>query len=301
MDLLRAQPRIGFGNFVRAASIIPINDLKGAKSGRQADREHLLRCKLASCYRLVDLCGWTHGIFNHITARVESEETDHFLINPFGLLYNEITASSLLKVDAKGTIIDQGTSEFGVNKAGLVLHSTIHEARPDINCVIHLHAPASVAVSAMKCGLLPLGQESTICGNVSYLEYQGMSIDEKGKELLVKNLGPTNKVLILNNQGIVTCGETIEEAFFLAFNVVAACEAQVRAVAAGLDNIVQVKEEVREQISQRGGGGPDAANKDWKTGEVEFEALMRALDNLGYRTGYSYKLLPMVKSGIFEQ
>ncbi|CAG5120319.1 unnamed protein product, partial [Candidula unifasciata] len=191
MDLIRSQQRTGFGNFVKAASIVPINDLKGAKSGRFADKEQLVRCKLASCYRLVDLCGWSHSIFNHITARIENGGDDHFLINPFGLLYNEITASSLHKVDLTGRIIDQGTSEFGVNKAGFVLHSIIYQARSDINFIIHVHTAASVAVSALKCGLLPLCQEAIRCGNVSYHDYQGMYIEDKSD--LVTNLGPVNK------------------------------------------------------------------------------------------------------------
>ncbi|BFZ09901.1 hypothetical protein BsWGS_12940 [Bradybaena similaris] len=301
MDVIPVQSRGGLGNFVRAAPVIPINDLRGAKSGRFAEGEELLRCKLAACYRLVDLIGWTHGIFNHISVRVGSQH--HFLINPFGFLYNEITASSLQKVDLSGNIIDQGSSEFGVNKAGFTLHSAIHGARADINCVIHLHTPAAVAVSAMKCGLLPVSEEALICGNVSYHDYHGILISEKEKALLVKNLGPTNKVLILRNHGIAACGETIEETFHLLCNLMAACEAQVRAVGLGLDNVVLPN---KEAISQARNGKKqdkakvDAAREEWKTGELEFEAMMRALDNLGYRTGYNYKVLPMVKSGHFE-
>ncbi|BFZ24921.1 hypothetical protein BsWGS_27960 [Bradybaena similaris] len=297
MDLIRSQPRIGFANFVKAASIVPINDLKGAKSGRFADKEQLVRCKLASCYRLVDLCGWTHGIFNHITARIENEGDNHFLVNPFGLLYNEITASSLHKVDLNGRIIDQGTSGFGVNKPGFVLHSAIYEARSDVNFIVHVHTASSVAVSALKCGLLPLCQEALNCGGISYHEYQGMYIEDKAQ--LVNELGATNKVLILKNQGIIACGQTVEEAFFLAFNAVAACESQVKAAAVGLDNLILPDPEISEEHRAR--GGTDAASRDWKTGEVEFEALMRTLDNLGYRTGYNYRLLPMVKSGLLEQ
>jgi adducin len=302
MEAIAGQTRGGLGNFVRAVTVTPINDLKGAKSGRFSEGEELLRCKLAASYRLVDILGWTHGIFNHISLRCSEAQGNsahhHFLINPFGLLYSEITASSLLKVDLKGKIVDQGSSEFGFNNAGFTLHSAIHGAFPQINCVVHLHTPAAVAVSSMKCGLLPLGQESLLCGSVGYHDYNGILIDDKEKELLVKNLGSKNKILILRNHGFAACGETVEEAFYLVSNFLAACEAQVRAVALGLDNIFISSKESRRQVSQDGGRGTSSAKKN--TGEIEFEAMMRALDNLGYRTGYKYKLLPTVKSGQIE-
>uniref|UniRef100_A0A2C9JZ75 Class II aldolase/adducin N-terminal domain-containing protein n=1 Tax=Biomphalaria glabrata TaxID=6526 RepID=A0A2C9JZ75_BIOGL len=295
-DLLLPHSKGSLGSLARAATVIPINDLRGVESLGFAKGEKLLRCKLAALYRIVDLCGWSHGIYNHISARV-SPDFEHFLLNPFGMLYSEISASSLIKVDVQGNIVEPGSTQFGVSKAGFTLHSAIHQARPDIKCIVHLHTPAAVAVSAMKCGLLPISQEALVCGKLSYHDYQGIFVDPEEREKLARNLGVHNKILVLRNQGIVACGETIEEAFHYTFNIMAACEAQVRAVPAGLDNIVIPSEEAREQAyktANQGGGGVETTGRKWKIGELEFEALMRTLDNSGYRTGYVYKL-PFVK------
>merc|ERR1711974_308168 len=127
-----------------------------------------------------------------------------------------------------GSIVEQGSSAFSINKAGSTLHAAIHQARPDLKCIVHLHTPAAVAVSAMKCGLLPMSQEALICGKVSYHEYRGILVDPEEKEKLARNLGVHNKILFLHNHGVAVCGETIEEAFHFVFNVMAACEAQIR-------------------------------------------------------------------------
>ena len=129
-----------------ASSVIPINDIRGLEGMGYTKAEKNLRCRLAAAYRLVDSYGWTQGIYNHITLRI-SQDTEHFLINPFGMLYNEITASSLVKVDMQGDVVEGGTTNFGVNVAGFMLHSAIHANRPDIKCIIHVHMPAIVAVS----------------------------------------------------------------------------------------------------------------------------------------------------------
>ncbi|RUS72569.1 hypothetical protein EGW08_019674, partial [Elysia chlorotica] len=296
-DLLLPNTKGTYGGFARAASVIPINDLRGVESLGFAKGEKLLRCKLASLYRVVDLCGWSHGIFNHISARVGSEN-EHFLVNPFGMMYAEVTASALVKVDVLGNTVDQGSSHFGVSKPSFALHSAIHQARPDIKCVVHLHNPASVAVSAMKCGVLPVSQEALILGKISYHDYQGVLTEPEERDKLARNLGVHNKVLVIRNNGIVACGETIEEAFHYTFNVMAACESQIKLMPVGLDNIVTPSEEAREQafkVASSGGGGVETTGRKWKIGELEFEALMRTLDNSGYRTGYVFKM-PMVKN-----
>ncbi|KAK6985519.1 alpha-adducin [Biomphalaria glabrata] len=298
MEVLSVPTKSSLGNLLRATTILPINDLKGVKCSTYAEGEQQLRCKLAALYRVVDLCGWTHGIYNHISVRVDTSDQPQFLLNPFGLMYHEITASSLVKVNLNGDIVDQGTSMFGVNKAGFTLHSAIHEARSDIKCVIHLHTPAATAVSAMKCGLLPLSQESMLLGNISYHEYHGIFVDEKEKEILAKNLGPTNKIIILHNHGVAVCGETIEEAFHLTFNFMAACEAQVRSTSVGLKNIVLPSNDAQAQaynVGNKGAVSIDSSGFGWKCGELEFEAIMRAMDSVGYRTGYDYKLLPIAR------
>ncbi|XP_013864795.1 alpha-adducin isoform X2 [Austrofundulus limnaeus] len=272
--------------------VTPVNDLRGSDSISYEKGEKLLRCKLAAFYRLSDLFGWSELIYNHLTVRVNSDQ-ERFLIVPFGLLYSEVTASSLVKIDLQGEIVDRGSTNLGVNQAGFVLHSAIYSARPDIKCVVHIHTAAGAAVSAMKCGLLPISPEALSLGEVSYHDYHGILVDEEEKVLIQKNLGPTSKVLILRNHGLVTVGETVEEAFYYTHNLVTACEIQVRTLASagGPDNLVMLdpaKYKSRPRVPEPAGDGSSAHPK-WQIGEQEFEALMRMLDNLGYRTGYPYR------------
>lgn len=281
-------------------SILPINDIRGMEGMGYTKHEKILRCKLAAVYRLIDLHGWTQGIYNHVTVRI-SQDTEHFLLNPFGMMYNEVTASTLVKVDMQGNIVENGTTNFGISVAGFMLHSAIHSARPDIKAIIHLHTPSIVAVSAMKCGVLPLSQEACLLGDVSYHDYKGILVNPEEKDSLAKDLGVHNKVMMLRNHGSVCCGETLEEAFFYLTNLVLACETQLKMMPYGIDNLVLIDDDSRRrafEVSQRGGGGVDSKDdkkvKKWSVGEMEFEALMRALDNEGYRTGYMYKH-PLVK------
>ncbi|KAL3865131.1 hypothetical protein ACJMK2_006757 [Sinanodonta woodiana] len=291
-DLLAPHVKVNKGALSGGScSAIPISDIKGVDGMSFSKMEKQLRCKVAACYRVIDLNGWTHGIYNHISARI-NQELEHFLINPFGLLYSEVTASSLVKVDMQGEVVDPGSTTLGINKAGFMLHSAIHQFRPDIRCIIHLHTPAAVAVSVMKYGLLPLSQEALICGEVAYHDYSGILVDKAEREKLQNSLGPIKKVMFLRNHGVVACGASIEEAYHYAFNIMAACEAQVRAVPAGIDNIVLVSKDIQEKtfaVGSQGAGGVDSKGKKWKTGELEYEAIMRLLDNAGYRTGYIYK------------
>ncbi|QQP41414.1 Uncharacterized protein FKW44_015772, partial [Caligus rogercresseyi] len=134
----------GGSSGLRPSSVLPINDIRGLEGMVYTKTEKSLRCKLAAVYRLLDLQGWAQGVYNHITVRI-SQDTEHFLIQPFGLLYNEVTASSLIKVDMQGNVVEPGTTNFGVNIAGFVLHSAIHSARPDIKCIIHIHNPNIIA------------------------------------------------------------------------------------------------------------------------------------------------------------
>merc|ERR1711953_1367888 len=207
------------------------------------------------------------------------------------MMYNEITASSLVKVNMQGEVVEEGTTNFGVNQAGFLLHSALHQARPDVKCIIHLHTPNIVAISSMKCGLLPLSQESALIGDVSYHSYNGIVVDPNERDSLAKDLGPNNKVMFLRNHGVVCCGSSIEEAFHICTNTVAACDHQVKMMPLGLDNLVLIDDETRRktfEIGQRGGGGVNTAKKEWAVGELEFEGLMRMLDNSGFRTGYTY-------------
>uniref|UniRef100_A0A3Q3FZR9 Alpha-adducin n=1 Tax=Labrus bergylta TaxID=56723 RepID=A0A3Q3FZR9_9LABR len=272
--------------------VTPVNDLRGSDSISYDKGEKLLRCKLAAFYRLADLFGWSELIYNHLTVRVNSDE-ERFLIVPFGLLYSEVTASSLVKINIQGEIVDRGSTNLGVNQAGFTLHSAIYAARPDVKCIVHIHTPAGAAVSAMKCGLLPISPEALSLGEVTYHDYHGILVDEEESTLIQKNLGPTSKVLILRNHGLVSVGETVEEAFYYIHNLVTACEIQVRTLASagGPDNLVMLdpaKYKARPRVPEPAGDGSSTHPK-WQVGEQEFEALMRMLDNLGYRTGYPYR------------
>ncbi|XP_013994289.1 alpha-adducin isoform X18 [Salmo salar] len=270
--------------------VTPVNDLRGSDSISYEKGEKLLRCKLAAFYRLTDLFGWSQLIYNHLTVRVNSDQ-ERFLIVPFGLLYSEVSASSLVKINIQGEIVDRGSTNLGVNQAGFTLHSAIYAARPDIKCIVHVHTPAGAAVSAMKCGLLPISPEALTLGEVAYHDYHGILIDEEENVLIQKNLGPTSKVLILRNHGLVSVGETVEEAFYYIHNLVTACEIQVRTLASagGPDNLVMLdpaKYKARPRCSEHVEG---STHPKWLVGEQEFEAYMRMLDNLGYRTGYPYR------------
>ncbi|XP_031196923.1 alpha-adducin isoform X3 [Mastomys coucha] len=273
--------------------VTPVNDLRGSDSIAYDKGEKLLRCKLAAFYRLADLFGWSQLIYNHITTRVNSEQ-EHFLIVPFGLLYSEVTASSLVKVNLQGDIVDRGSTNLGVNQAGFTLHSAIYAARPDAKCIVHIHTPAGAAVSAMKCGLLPISPEALSLGDVAYHDYHGILVDEEEKILIQKNLGPKSKVLILRNHGLVSVGESVEEAFYYIHNLVVACEIQVRTLASagGPDNLVLLdpgKYKAKSRSPGTPAGEGSGSPPKWQIGEQEFEALMRMLDNLGYRTGYPYR------------
>jgi adducin len=278
--------------------LIPINDIRGIDTLNYAKGERLLRCKLASLYRIMDLYGWASGISNHISVRV-NQELEQYLVNPFGLLYHEVTASSLIKVNSLGTVVEQGSTTYGVNKPAFSLHSAIYKARPDIRCIIHVHTHVVTAVSAMKCGILPLSQEAILCGNISYHDFKGILAEEDIRNFLAQDLGPLNKIMVLKNHGIVACGETIEEACYNQFNIMAACEIQMKAMVAGLDNLNIPSAETQRKLVEMSLAQTESLtlleNKKWKTGELEFEALMRCLDNAGYRTGYMYRQ-PIMRS-----
>ncbi|NXS61632.1 ADDG protein, partial [Brachypteracias leptosomus] len=283
--------------------ITPINDLPGIDTSSFVKGEKLTRCKLASLYRLADLFGWAHLPNAYITVRV-SKEHDHILIIPRGLSFSEASASNLVKVNILGDVVDQGSTTLSIDSAGFSPHVAIYSTRPDVRCVIHIHTPATAAVSSMKCGILPISQEALILGDVAYYNYQG-SLDEQEERIqLQKVLGPSCKVLVLRNHGVVALGETLEEAFHYIFNVQLACETQVHALAGagGIDNLLlldlQKFKPSTHAVAATGGGGVNMASQHkWKKsrlGEHEFEALMRMLDNLGYRTGYAYRQ-PLVR------
>jgi len=194
---------------------------------RVSAEEWELRVNLAACYRLVARYGMTDLIYNHITARVPGPE-HHILINAYGMLYEEVTASSLIKVDLGGAIVDNGDTDYSVNAAGYIIHSAVHEAREDAHCVIHTHTPAGIAVSAMEEGLLPLSQTAMrFHGHVAYHDYEGPAFNRGEKGRLVKHLG-NKSAMILRNHGLLVCAPSIPQAFNLIYWLEQACRVQVQ-------------------------------------------------------------------------
>lgn len=293
-DFFMASTVAGFNTSPLSLGMVtPINDLYGVESTTMVKGEKLTRCKLASLYRLVDLFSWAHFANSYITGRV-SKEQDHILIIPRGLSFAEASASNLVKVNIIGDVIDQGSTNLRIDPAGFSPHAAIYSMRPDIRCIIHVHTPATAAVSSMKCGILPISQEALILGDIAYFNYQGSLDDQDERIELQKALGPTAKVLVLRNHGVVALGETIEEAFHYIYNAHYACEIQVNAIscAGGVDNLIVLdQEKYKSRVFDFASAASVnmAGQYKWKIGELEFESLMRMLDNLGYRTGYAYR------------
>ncbi|XP_028313152.1 adducin 3 (gamma) a isoform X3 [Gouania willdenowi] len=293
-DFFMASSVAGFNTSPLSLGMVtPINDMYGVDPSTMVKGEKQTRCKLASLYRLVDLFSWAHFANSYITGRV-SKEQDHILIIPRGLSFAEASASNLVKVNIIGDVIDQGSTNLRVDPAGFSPHAAIYSMRPDIRCIIHVHTPATAAVSSMKCGILPISQEALILGDIAYYNYQGSLDEQEERRELQKALGPTTKVLVLRNHGVVALGETVEEAFHYIYNTQYACEIQVNAIscAGGVDNLIVLdQEKYRSRVFDV--ATATAVNMGtqykWKVGELEFESLMRMLDNLGYRTGYTYR------------
>jgi ribulose-5-phosphate 4-epimerase/fuculose-1-phosphate aldolase len=238
--------------------------------------EWQLRVDLAACYRMVAMYGWSDLVFTHISARIPGPE-HHFLINPYGLMFDEITASSLVKIDSQcNKVID---SPFPVNPAGFVIHSCIHEVREDAGCVLHTHSRAGVAVSAQKQGLLPISQQSTfILPSLGYHGYEGVALRDDEKPRLQKSLGD-NRFLILRNHGLLVVGRTVPDAFLSMYIFENACRIQIDALAGGSEVI-----HVDPRILQ----GMDQVMKTGSAGQgpmIAWPALIRRLE----RTDNSYR------------
>ncbi|XAH25902.1 class II aldolase/adducin family protein [Xylophilus sp. GW821-FHT01B05] len=196
--------------------------------------EWQLRCDLAACYRLVALYGWSDLVFTHITAKLPASvagDEHQFLINPYGLMFDEITASSLVKVDMQCNKLHD--SPFPVNPAGFVIHSAVHEARPDAQCVLHTHTRAGVAVSAQQAGVLPISQQSTfVLASLAYHGYEGVAFRDEEKPRLQDDLGAAN-FLVLRNHGLLTVGRSIADAFLAMYTFENTCRIQIDAQAGG--------------------------------------------------------------------
>jgi ribulose-5-phosphate 4-epimerase/fuculose-1-phosphate aldolase len=233
--------------------------------------EWAVRIDLAACYRLVAHYGWDDLVFTHITARVPGPE-HHFLINPYGMMFEEITASSLVKIDLDGNKVL--ASPYEINPAGFTIHSAIHAAREDAQCVVHLHTDCGVAVSAQREGLLPLSQISLFpLSSLGYHDYEGVALRDDEKPRLVADLG-NNSVMILRNHGTLAVGPTVADAFLQVYALERACRAQILAQSGGVplvkvsDSILKGVKEMAEKAT-RGLGG-----------QIAWPALLRKLDRI---------------------
>jgi ribulose-5-phosphate 4-epimerase/fuculose-1-phosphate aldolase len=231
------------------------------------------RQRLAAAYRIVDYLGWCETIYGHLTLRVPGAK-DHFLINPWGLRYDEVTASNLLEIDHNGDKV--AGPNYPINKPGFVIHSAIHEARSDVNCVIHIHTVAGMAVAAQKNGLLPISMPGTgFWGQVGYHDYEGPSMNLGERKRLVASLGIKN-TMILRNHGILTCGKSVEEAFILMFRLQRACEVQIAAQSGGTelitppDQVLAESVQLTKEFLENNDGLP--------AGKLEFDSYVRLMD-----------------------
>ncbi len=230
------------------------------------------RVDLAACCRLVDFYGMTDMLGNNVTARVPGEP-DHLLINPLGLLYDEVTASSVIKIDMDGNVVSEVPAPHGVNQAGFVIHGAMHRARGDVNCVIHTHTPAGMAVSVLECGLLPLVQNAMRFGSVAYHDFNGLSLDVAEQAALIADLGDAD-VMILRNHGLLAMGETIAAAFDTIYRLELVCKVQIAVLSCNAKMrrlpeavVAETESLYRQHVI------PDAGKREWP-------ALVRKLDRI---------------------
>ena len=236
-----------------------------------------VRQQLAACYRLVGLHGWTDLVFTHISARVPGPH-DHFLLNPFGSAFDEVTASSLVRIDLDGNVVDGSGAR--IHPAGFVIHSAIHGARADAGCVIHTHSTAGMALSMLKDGLQSLSQHAALFhGRLGYHEYEGFALDLEERRRLVADLAD-HPAMILRNHGLLVVGRTVPEAFSILHHLEKAAQAQLLAMSTGAE-LCRPPEAVSAKTAAHGFGAPGAP-----FGEVEWPAMLRRLDriDLSYRS-----------------
>ena len=250
------------------AQLSPLSSVEiPSLKGQVPDEEWKVRVDLAAAYRLIAYYGWDDLIFTHLSARIPGPE-HHFLLNPYNLMFEEVTASSLVKVDTTGRPV--GPSPFITNPAGFTIHSAIHMARPDAQAVIHLHTPHGQAVSAHGEGLLPLTQTAMLVReDVAYHDYEGVAVDLDERERIVADLGDKGAML-LRNHGTLAVGETVGEAFLKIYFLERACEAQILALSAGEGNLNNPPQGSPEVTAQQGKMGLKLA-----AGALAWPALLR--------------------------
>jgi ribulose-5-phosphate 4-epimerase/fuculose-1-phosphate aldolase len=219
---------------------------------KRTEQENKLRVELAAAYRLAHLYGWDELTFNHISVKLDDDGSGkhQFLINPYGLGFDEVTASSLVKIDIAGNVLDPGDATGRVNPAGFVIHGAVHEARPNVCCVLHTHQADVTAVACRKEGLLPLTQTRQLLGKVTYHEYEGIAVNDAERASLARDLGQESMVMLLRNHGCLTLGKTVGEAVVRHFFLVRACETQLKALGGvGVSGVSFPAEKVQEVVT----------------------------------------------------
>lgn len=241
---------------------------------RWSPQERTVRIELAACYRLIAQFRMTDLVYTHISARIPG--TEHFLLNPYGLLFEEVSASNLVRIDLEGRIVED--TPYRVNPAGFTIHSAVHRARPDVHCVLHTHTRAGIAVSCMREGLLPLSQIAMqFHGRLAYHDYEGIALDLDEREPIARDLGDC-KAMILRNHGLLTAGTSVPEAFSMMFYLERACEIQIAALSTGRE-LIAPSPEVCARVARQ-------YEEDEEAGGIrEWRALLRQLD----RTDPSYR------------
>ena len=240
-----------------------------AQSVPMTDAEWQARVQLAACYRIFDMLGWSLLIFNHITLRVEGSEP-RFLINPFGLHYSEITASSLLLVDLEGNVLRE--SRWPMNRAGFVIHSALHESQPEAHCIMHTHTTTGMAVACLKDGLSPHNfYGAMLQGQVAYHDFEGITVEPGEKERLVRDIGD-KRAVILRNHGLLAWGPSVPQAFLTLWTLQQACDVQIAAASAGAIHPV-TPQAIAISVRESGQG-------EKRTCEDVFAALRRKLDSI---------------------
>ena len=250
-----------------------VTALKNAKTVREqvSAEEWQTRVDLAACYRLVHLYGMDEMIANHISVRVPNEPGT-FLLNPYGYLYDQMHASCFVKVDEEGNTLFDSTG-LGANRAGFVIHSAVHKGRPDVDCVIHTHTLAGMAISAMKVGLMPLAQTAMRFIDIGYHDYEGPALRLDEQERLVKNLGD-REVMIMRNHGLLATGASIPEAFNNIWRLERACQLQVMTMSCN----AEISMAPREVIESTNHMYKPGTRRRW--GQLEWPALIRKLDGI---------------------
>lgn len=252
----------------------------GPKPGAVSEEEWRVRVDLAAAYRLAAIYGWTDLNNTHFSARIPGVD-DQFLLNPFGMLFDEITASSLIKVDHEGNVI--GDSDYPANPAGFVIHGAVHMAVPDANCIVHTHSRFGTAVATQKNGLLPSSQKAlTLMGWLGYHDFEGAALDLDERPRIVSDLGD-RKLLILRNHGLMSVGRTVGEAFVWMYRIETACRIQIDALSGGseLNPISEATQEhtITQGLEMYGEGGFIQPGREWPTLVRQLERL----DGCGYR------------------